>query len=72
MIARLCEDVDKWGRYVLDQWGEDIARIEPHAGGVAYDEWSEHVNGLSQSVVSVWERGDLASEHAVRSSGHQR
>ena len=29
----------------LGQWGEDAARIEPLAGGVANDVWSVRVNG---------------------------
>jgi hypothetical protein len=29
----------------LRRWGEDVARIEPLAGGVANDVWSVHVNG---------------------------
>ena len=37
----------------LEQWGDDVARVEPLAGGVANDVWSVRVNGTSRSVVSV-------------------
>ncbi len=30
----------------LDQWGDDVARIAPLAGGVANDVWSVRVDGL--------------------------
>ncbi|HEX6506335.1 MAG TPA: phosphotransferase [Chloroflexota bacterium] len=30
---------------VLKQWGDDVARIEPLAGGVANDVWSVRING---------------------------
>src|SRR5207245_1173457 len=33
------------GWEALGQWGEDVARIEPLAGGVANDVWSVRVNG---------------------------
>jgi len=33
------------GWKALEQWGEDIARIEPLAGGVANDVWSVRVHG---------------------------
>ena len=29
----------------LEQWGEDVARVEPLAGGVANEVWSVRVNG---------------------------
>src|SRR6476660_272250 len=34
------------GWEALGQWGEDVARIQPLAGGVANDVWSVRVNGL--------------------------
>src|SRR4051794_19084078 len=33
-----------WG--ALGQWGEDVARIDPLAGGVANDVWSVRIHGL--------------------------
>src|SRR5919107_6088379 len=33
------------GWEALGQWGEDVARIGPLAGGVANDVWSVRVNG---------------------------
>lgn len=33
------------GWETLDQWGDDVARIEPLANGVANDVWSVRVNG---------------------------
>jgi Ser/Thr protein kinase RdoA (MazF antagonist) len=33
------------GWEALGQWGEDVARIEPLAGGVANDVWTVRVNG---------------------------
>jgi len=33
------------GWEALAQWGDDVARIEPLAGGVANDVWSVRVNG---------------------------
>ena len=33
------------GWEALGQWGEDVARIEPLAGGVANDVWSVRVQG---------------------------
>src|SRR5215813_10429754 len=33
------------GWEALGQWGEDVARIEPLAGGVANDVWSARVHG---------------------------
>jgi hypothetical protein len=29
----------------LDQWGDDVARIEPLSGGVANDVWSVRIDG---------------------------
>lgn len=34
------------GWEALKQWGDDVARIEPLAGGVTNDVWSVRVNGL--------------------------
>ena len=33
------------GWEALKQWGDDVARIEPLAGGVANDVWSVRING---------------------------
>jgi hypothetical protein len=51
------------GWEALDQWGSDVVRIEPLAGGVANDVWSVRVNGQ----IAVARRGvrsdtDLAWE----------
>lgn len=37
--------MDSLGWEALGQWGEDVARIEPLAGGVANDVWSVRVHG---------------------------
>lgn len=34
-----------FGWETLEQWGEDVVRIEPLAGGVANDVWSLRVQG---------------------------
>ena len=33
------------GWEALEQWGDDVTRIEPLTGGVANDVWSVRVNG---------------------------
>ena len=33
------------GWEALGQWGDDVARIEPLAGGVANEVWTVHVDG---------------------------
>ena len=33
------------GWEALEQWGDDVARIEPLAGGVANEVWTVRVNG---------------------------
>jgi hypothetical protein len=30
---------------VLKQWGDDVTRVEPLAGGAANDVWSVRING---------------------------
>ena len=37
----------------LEQWGDDVARVEPLAGGVANDVWRVRTTGTSRLVVSV-------------------
>ena len=54
------------GWEALARWGDDVARIEPLAGGVANDVWSVRVNGQ----IAVARRGgrsdaDLAWETAL-------
>ena len=50
-----------WG--ALEQWGSDVARIEPLAGGVANDVWSVRVNGrLAVARLGVRSDADLAWE----------
>ena len=40
------------GWETLEQWGDDVARIEPLTGGVGVNEvWSVRVNGQPRSVV---------------------
>ncbi|MCS3447385.1 Ser/Thr protein kinase RdoA (MazF antagonist) [Bradyrhizobium elkanii] len=45
------------GWEALGQWGEDVARIEPLAGGVANDVWSVRVQG-QLAVGRLGTRGD--------------
>ena len=51
------------GWEALEQWGDDVARIEPLAGGVANDVWSVRVNGhlavgrLGASAATLISRG---------------
>lgn len=54
------------GWEALEQWGDDVARIEPLTGGVANDVWSVRLNGQ----IAVARRGarndaDLAWETAL-------
>jgi Ser/Thr protein kinase RdoA (MazF antagonist) len=51
------------GWEALGQWGEDAARVEPLAGGVANDVWSVRVNGcLAVGRLGVRSDADLAWE----------
>src|SRR3954451_22273345 len=51
------------GWEALEQWGEDVARIEPLAGGVANDVWSVRVNGhLAVGRLGARSDADLAWE----------
>src|SRR5512132_1340540 len=51
------------GWEALAQWGDDVARIEPLAGGVANDVWSVRVNGqLAVARRGVRSDADLAWE----------
>src|SRR4029453_4657338 len=57
----------KWpaGWEALEQWGADVARIEPLAGGVANDVWSVRVNGhLAVARLGARSDADLAGEPA--------
>ena len=47
-----CEDM-AMGWQALEQWGDDVTRIEPLAGGVANQVWSVRSTGSSRSVVSA-------------------
>lgn len=50
----------------LGHWGEDAARIEPLAGGVANDVWSVRVNGrLAVGRLGARSDADLAWETAL-------
>ena len=47
----------------LEQWGEDVARVEPLAGGVANDVWSVRVDGdLAVGRLGARSDADLAWE----------
>ena len=51
------------GWEALGQWGDDVARIEPLAGGVANDVWSVRVNGhLAVGRLGARSDADLAWE----------
>src|SRR4029450_942186 len=51
----------KWK--ALEQWGDDVARIERLAGGVANDVWSVRVNGrLAVGRLGTRSDADLAWE----------
>jgi aminoglycoside phosphotransferase (APT) family kinase protein len=51
------------GWEALGQWGKDVARIEPLAGGVANDVWSVRVNGhLAVGRLGARSDADLAWE----------
>ena len=51
------------GWEALGQWGENIARIEPLAGGVANDVWSVRLNGhLAVGRLGARSDADLAWE----------
>jgi hypothetical protein len=46
---------------LIGQRGEDVARIEPLAGGVANDVWSVHVHGhLAVARLGTRSDADLA------------
>ena len=54
------------GWEALEQWGDDVARIEPLAGGVANDVWSVCVNGhLAVGRLGARCDADLAWETAL-------
>ena len=49
------------GWEALDQWGDQVARIEPLAGGVANDVWSVRVDGhLAVGGLGAKSDADLA------------
>jgi Ser/Thr protein kinase RdoA (MazF antagonist) len=51
------------GWEALGQWGDDVARIEPLAGGVANDVWSVRVRGrLAVGRLGARSDADLAWE----------
>jgi hypothetical protein len=52
------------GWEALGQWGEDVARIEPLAGGVANDVWSVRVHGH----LAVGRLGGLDDRYGSRHS----
>ena len=54
------------GWEALDQWGDDVARIEPLSGGVANQVWSVHVNGqLAVGRLGARSEADLAWETSL-------
>ncbi|MGH2806482.1 MAG: phosphotransferase, partial [Actinomycetota bacterium] len=51
------------GWEALDQWGDDVARIEALAGGVANDVWSVRVHGyIAVGRLGTRSDADLAWE----------
>jgi Ser/Thr protein kinase RdoA (MazF antagonist) len=55
--------ISRVGWEALEQWGDDVARIEPLAGGVANDVWSVRVNGeLAVGRLGARSDADLAWE----------
>jgi Ser/Thr protein kinase RdoA (MazF antagonist) len=51
------------GWKALEQWDDDVARIEPLAGGVANDVWSVRINGrLAVGRLGTRSDADLAWE----------
>ena len=51
------------GWEALEQWGDNVARIEPLAGGVANDVWGVRVNGhLAVGRLGARSDADLAWE----------
>src|SRR5262245_40739706 len=51
------------GWKALEQWGDDVARIEPLGGGVANDVWSVSINGrLAVGRLGPRSDADLAWE----------
>lgn len=60
----------RWG--ALRQWGDDVARIEPLAGGVANDVWSVRVYGhLAVGRLGDRSDADLAWEAALLQHLHR-
>jgi Ser/Thr protein kinase RdoA (MazF antagonist) len=50
----------------LEQWGDDVARLEPLTGGVANDVWTVRVNGqLAVGRLGTRSDADLAWETAL-------
>jgi aminoglycoside phosphotransferase (APT) family kinase protein len=61
-VGNFCE-MSPVGWKALGQWGEDVARIEPLAGGVANDVWSVRVHGhLAVGRLGARSDADLAWE----------
>src|ERR1043165_592724 len=57
------ETMSPAGWEALGEWGEDVARIEPLAGGVANDVWSVRVHGeLAVGRLGKRSDADLAGE----------
>ena len=49
------------GWEALEQWGDDVARIEPLAGGVANDVWRVRINSrLAVGRLGLGSRGRAA------------
>ena len=54
------------GWEALGQWGDDVVRVEPLAGGVANDVWSVRVHGrLAVGRLGARSDADLAWEPAL-------
>jgi hypothetical protein len=60
--SEFCED-EVGGWEALPRWGDDVARIEPLAGGASDNVWSVSVNGhLAVSRLRTRSDADLAWE----------
>jgi phosphotransferase family enzyme len=64
-LTRARNSAKMWpmGWEALQRWGDDVARIEPFAGGVANDVWSVRINGhLAVGRLGARSDADLAWE----------
>ena len=69
------ELANRWpvGWEALEQWGDDVARIEPLAGGVANDVWRVRVNGnIAVARLGARSNADLAWETELLQHLHRQ